>query len=410
MPKYTLYGDGIHDDTPAIQELIDSGVCEVELPAPSVCYLISKPIIIPSSFKLKLPRFAHIKLMDGANCFMLQNKFTPKPAKRLNEDFGDVEKAFWWYCDEFSANKEDICHDFEIEGGIWDFNNMNQDPNPIQTRTFDERHYNGNCMVFYNVRNFKLSNMTLKDPSNFAITLDTASYFTVENITFDFNFGNPYALNMDGVHLNGNCHYGTIKNLKGACYDDLIALNAHEGSGGDITNIVVDGIFAENCHSAVRFLTVRDKLQNIKIANVYGTFYQYCVGFTKGYPGEFTGCFDAIVLENFHVSKSKRLPVQEMHMADKTYQFPLIWIPGPRSIKTLTIEHLHRREREVAAETIGIGDDVTIERLILNDVSVSSEIDGECPTITNDGKIQHLISNCLSKNDLEGHGIVEVFN
>ena len=115
---------------------------------------------------------------------------------------------------------------------------------------------------------------------------------------------------MDGVHLNGNCHYGSIKNLKGACYDDLVALNAHEGSGGDITNILVDGIFAENCHSAVRFLTVCNRLQNIKIANVYGTFYQYCVGFTKGYLGEFTGCFDAIVLENFHVSKSKRLPVK----------------------------------------------------------------------------------------------------
>ena len=31
---YTLYGDGIHDDYPAIQELIDSGVCEVALPVP----------------------------------------------------------------------------------------------------------------------------------------------------------------------------------------------------------------------------------------------------------------------------------------------------------------------------------------------------------------------------------------
>ena len=25
----------------------------------------------------------------------------------------------------------------------------------------------------------------------------------VENITFDYNFGNPCAINMDGVHLNG---------------------------------------------------------------------------------------------------------------------------------------------------------------------------------------------------------------
>lgn len=407
MAKYTLYGDGIHDDTSAIQEMIDSGVCEVDLPAPNVCYLISKPLIIPSNFKLKLPRFATIKLMDGANCFMLMSKTVNKHAKRLNEDFGDFEKAFWWYCNEFSTDKEDACHDFEIEGGIWDFNNLNQDPNPIQTHKFDDRRFVGNIMLFYNVRNFKLSNLTLKDPTNFAVTLDTASYFTVENITFDFNFGNPYALNMDGIHLNGNCHYGVIKNLKGACYDDLIALNAHEGTGGDITNILVDGIFAENCHSAVRLLTVRDKVQNIKISNVYGTFYQYCVGFTKAYPGDFTGSFDAIILENFHVSKSKRLPIQEMHMSDKTLQFPLIWIPGPQSVKNLTINHLHRREKEVACETVCIWSDSSVERLILNDVNVESEIDGDCPILVNDGRIKVFVSDCINKEEILGSGNID---
>ena len=74
MTKYTLYGDGIHDDTDAIQEMIDSGVCEVSLPAPKKHYLISRALVIPSNFKLKLPRYAQIKLADGSNCFMLKNK------------------------------------------------------------------------------------------------------------------------------------------------------------------------------------------------------------------------------------------------------------------------------------------------------------------------------------------------
>ena len=74
MPKYKLFGDGVHDDTAAIQEMIDSGACEVSLPAPEKCYIISKPLTIPSNFKLKLPRYAEIKLADGSNCFMLQNK------------------------------------------------------------------------------------------------------------------------------------------------------------------------------------------------------------------------------------------------------------------------------------------------------------------------------------------------
>lgn len=43
---YTLYGDGIHDDYPAIQEMLDSGTSEVTLPAPEKNYLISKTLKI----------------------------------------------------------------------------------------------------------------------------------------------------------------------------------------------------------------------------------------------------------------------------------------------------------------------------------------------------------------------------
>ena len=237
MAEHILYGDGVHDDTAAIQELIDSGVCEVSLPAPKKHYLISKPLVIPSCFKLKLPRFAEIRLADGADCFMLQSKVVEKPAKRLMESFTEPQKKFWFFVDAYSPDSEDACHDFEIEGGIWNYNNKNQKENPILTSNFTDEHYLGHTMFFYNVRNFRLSNMTFKDPANYAVMIDRASYFTVENITFDFNYGNPCACNMDGIHLDGNCHFGVIKNLQGACYDDLVALNAHEGSAGDITNI-----------------------------------------------------------------------------------------------------------------------------------------------------------------------------
>ena len=36
---YKLYGDGIHDDAPAIQEMLDSGISAVILPVPE------KPIV-----------------------------------------------------------------------------------------------------------------------------------------------------------------------------------------------------------------------------------------------------------------------------------------------------------------------------------------------------------------------------
>ena len=80
-----LYGDGIHDDTAAIQEMIDSGVCEVRLPAPAKFYLISKPLALPSNFRLVLPRYAEIRLADGSNCVMVRNKVVYDHAERLEK-------------------------------------------------------------------------------------------------------------------------------------------------------------------------------------------------------------------------------------------------------------------------------------------------------------------------------------
>ena len=70
MSEYVLFGDGIHDDTAAIQNMID-GSSEVVLPVPAAFYLISKPLVLHSNFKLKLPRFAEIRLADGSDCVML---------------------------------------------------------------------------------------------------------------------------------------------------------------------------------------------------------------------------------------------------------------------------------------------------------------------------------------------------
>lgn len=407
MSEYKLYGDGIHDDTCAIQSLIDSGVCEVSLPAPKKCYLISRPLIIPSNFKLKLPRFAEVKLCDGANCFMLQNKTVLKPQKRLREFLSPMTKELFKFYDLLSPDAEDTCHDFEIEGGIWNFNNKGQDENPIYTKKFDERNYLGHLMFFYNVRNFRLSNMTFKDPSNYAVMIDTGMYFTIENIVFDFNYGNPLATNMDGIHLNGNCHYGVIRNLQGACYDDLVALNAHEGSGGDITNIEIDGIFAENCHSAVRLLTVNHKVEHIDISNVYGTYYQYCIGFTKYYPGETTGYFDAVTVNNLHASKSERLPVQEAHMGNKNYVYPFFFIQDQTVVKNCTINGLYRREYKNSVETISIGNDAVVECLTIRDFTLENHTEKPCAKLINRGTIKTLFVKGMSAGDIENQGVIE---
>ncbi len=358
-----LITDGITDNTEALQSLIDNAGCELDLPMPDVCYLISKPLRLHSYFKLKLPRYAEIRLAPKSSCPMI----------RVDEDT--------------------VLKEIEVEGGIWNFNNLEQQKNPLKfpDPDFTDKTYIGDIMEFNNICGFVLKDLTLKDPVTFAVTMDRVSYFRVENIRFDYNYGNPWAFNMDGIHLNGNCHFGHIQNLFGACYDDLVALNCDEGSSGPISNIEVNGIYSEDCHSAVRMLAVKEKLTNVHIHDVYGTYFQYCIGLTKYYKGESTGYFDNVTLDNIFASKAIRIP--EYHK-EGTYVFPLIWIEEETRVRHLTINNVTRVERITESETVYIGKDADVGFLDIENVHVQGKVDQcKAPVIRNKGHIARLCYN-----------------
>lgn len=403
--KYTLYGDGIHDDTLAIQEMLDT-MCEVNLPAPEKNYLISKSLVLDSNKKLTLPRYAVIKLADNSNCPMVMNKVTYDPDEsRTPQAFNDLCKHLWTFVRDYSPTA--VCENIEVSGGIWDFNNLNQLPNPEQSKVYEPHGYTGDGMLFYAVKNLKVSNITLRNPVHYGITFDRVSYFTVDDVTFDYHTCNPLFINMDGVHFNGNCHFGRITNLKGRCYDDLVALNAHEGSKGPITNIEIDGLFAENCHSAVRLLTVSDDIKNIHISNVYGTYYQYCLGLTKYYPGETTGFFDGITLDNINASKALR---DDVYPWPDSYVFPFIYIQSDTYTKNLKIENLYREEYNIVTPTIDVGVNAVVENMMVENVVLNSHMDEEIPVLNNDGTIKKLYFEKIRANgdpEITGAGVIE---
>ncbi|MCQ2431476.1 MAG: glycoside hydrolase family 55 protein [Clostridia bacterium] len=360
---YTLFGDGINTDTDAIQSLLDSGRIEIRLPEPTVCYLIDKPLLIHSRQSLVLPRYAVIRLAENSNCRMLEN---------ADPENGDT----------------DIC----ISGGIWDYNNLGQLKNPLHYKTEDyPPDYDGSCFFFRKVRNFIFRDLTIKDTVTFACVLDTVSYFTVENIRFDFNLGNPRPVNMDGIHLNGNCHFGHIRNLQGACYDDLVALNADEGSSGPISHIDIRGIYCEGCHSAARLLTVKHAVTDIHISDVHGTFYQYCIGLTKYYAGETTGYYDGIVIEDIFASKSPRYEYLHIsaEVARNMYVFPLIWLDGDVAVHALCIRNVYRREMCVPAPTICVWPKSTIDILSVSDCRIENLTDKSLSFLALYGEVRH---------------------
>lgn len=378
----TLYGDGIHDDTAAIQEMIDTE-CEVRLPVPKAFYLISKSLELPSNFKLSLPRFAEIRLAPNSNCEMIRNKMKEAPAERT------TQKLFSFY-NRYSPDFP--LENIEIEGGIWNFNNKNQAPNPISNGKYEPIGYSGFGMLFYNVRGLRLSSLTLKDPVNFAVTLDTVSYFGVENITFDYNEGNPYQSNMDGIHLDGNCHHGNIEKLFGTCYDDTVALNSEEGSRGPISDITIRGIYTENAYSAVRLLCARPEcaVRNVHITDVHGTFYHFGVCFMRAYNTEFRGLFENITIDNFYASKSDRALVK-FPVVFNYRRYGLIDIESLIDVKNLKISDVHRREFvDAEAPTINIFENSTVDNLILDNITTENHVDDRTiPVIVNHAEVKN---------------------
>jgi len=366
--EHILYGDGIHDDTQAIQELLDKQK-DVVLPSPKKFYLISKPLEIGSGTSLTLPRNAVIRLADNSNCLMLKNKTVTENDEESNYMFVRTNPGENIpYCK--------MCENIEIKGGIWDFNNKGQLGNPIFT---GERPggYLGLCALFYNVKNLHISDLTFKDPINFALTLDTVSFFNIDNITFDFNDGNPYQATMDGIHLNGNCHMGTISNLFGSCYDDTVAMNSEEGSRGEISDITVKGIYTDYSHSAVRLLSSRPeaKVKNIHISDVHGKFYQFTVSLMRCYATNLRGCFENIVIDNIFASKADRGLVKYPRV--HSYRvYPIIDVQSYVDIKNLKISNLHREETFLANPTVQIEGQVNIHNMYLENITSENLIDG----------------------------------
>ena len=256
------------DDTDNIQALLDAGGI-VELPAGE--YVISRKLTLKSHTTLRLAAGARIRLALGSDCAMAGN--------------ADID-----------GGNEGIA----IEGGIWDMVNIVQSPNsmlhayanpplpPDDRPGYVPERFFGNAFFFVNVRDFKFRNLTVRNPVTYACQLAKVSDFLVENVVFDYTTENPAKGNMDGIHLDGCCHNGVIRNLRGTCWDDTVALNANDGKcaihQGPISDVEIDGIFAEYGHSAVRMLSTGAPVERIKIRNVRGSFFAYGIGFTHYFP------------------------------------------------------------------------------------------------------------------------------
>ena len=230
---------GTADVSGAINAALASG--RLDLHFPKGLYRLDRP--------LKLPSHAHITAAPDAHFY----------ASRENEPEAIVQNA--------SPDAGDT--DISICGGLWD------GCAPIHPRKgFNDLRYPGRFFLFINVDGLVLEHLRMTDVITYHIALGQVRHFRVEDISFEGIY--PVKC-QDGIHLCGGCEDGLIRHircLKGATYDDLIALNADEAfvyshNNGfvplPIRRIRVEDVEAPQCHTFVRLLSITNDISDITI-------------------------------------------------------------------------------------------------------------------------------------------------
>ena len=378
-----LCGDGVHDDTAAIQARLDSGASLVYLPPPKKEYLISRTLRIGSDTELRLDPLTRIRLAPNSNCPMLQNRD--------------------WY---YGTNVNVI-----VSGGIWDFDNLHQEPCPFDfiddpTVSLGNAQGDGGAdrspkkrlphpeldfwdpanvmpdwnqgilMRFSGMRNFTVKGITLRNPTTYGLTLNHAVQFAIEHVTFSYDTWNPRPLCMDGVHLDSNCHYGRIAHLRGTARDDMVALLAHDRwYRGPITDVVIEDIaVAEPAFRAVRLLSRSHEspVKRIVIRDVRGKFYTDVVGFTRFWGGgDARGLIEDVLVENLHVSR-----VQPPDRIRKALNMalgarrgdPLFQFQGGIDVGRAVFRNIVREETDIGSPTFWFNQPAKAREIVLRDV------------------------------------------
>lgn len=243
-------GDGEHNDAHAIQTALDSGAEIVYIPAGT--YRIGETLRVRSD--------THI-LCDGMTRLFLCER---KPKKR-----GDFLLT---NADTVSGNRN-----ITITGGIWD-GNYDGKNNDKPADLFAPDAWSGATLNFCGVENLTLSGLDMRSSTVYHIRMARLRRFTIRDIRF--SAVRP-AYNQDGLHFGGHVYDGLIENITaspGQTNDDLIALNADDSMArlenfdicrGPIEDVTIRNVFAEDCYTAFRMLSVTSPIRRVTFENVY---------------------------------------------------------------------------------------------------------------------------------------------
>lgn len=258
---YGADNSGSDDSFAAFTRAIDAAhTAHKTLYIPTGLYKITETLRIPSDFRLYAEPTARI-FLDGER-------------KKQRGDF--------------LLSNDDPVHgnvNIHIAGGVWDGNNRGA--GNAKPDIFDKNGYSGAVLNFVGVKGLHLSDLTVANSVTYNIRMAKLENFTIENISF---VSDEFGHNQDGLHFGGAVRHGVVRNIralsKGQTNDDLLALNADDCIErvenldlvrDGIEDLVVENLFAEDCHTIIRILSVTAPIRDIVIRGVYGGYRCYAV-------------------------------------------------------------------------------------------------------------------------------------
>jgi len=370
-----LYGDGIHDDTLALQALLDQrGVVTLDKPG---TYLIHRTLIIRSNTRFILSPGAHLLAAPLSRCALMENE-------------------------HFAGGGRDA--NIEITGGVWDGNCDAMGLDAVweakhrEDQPYHPSLFKGKLIRFAHVDCLHLSRMTVRNPVSYGIQIADARTYIVRDLFFDYNwhFGTT-----DGIHINGPCRDGLIENLSGTTNDDMIGVTTidethAEITAGEIANLVIRNISACNGYSGVRLLSAGGHaLKHVHICGVYGDYRHNAVLISHHNTRPNTPIwFDDITVEHVHACKSAT-PLDETcfrYWEGANDRLPIVWLEGGIHAGSITLRDISRHEEHpTQGHLIQIDKGSAIQRLVMDNIHQTAEAGLEIPFVTNEAHVDCLI-------------------
>jgi len=222
--QLTYVEDGRRIWTKALQAALDMHQV-VLIPSADEPYWIDAPVRIPSNRHIEAAHDAVIRLVPGAKLLMLRN-----------EETRDGTHA--------PIDGMRSCN-ISINGGRWEESNTRR-AGYGKTGMYDmERSLFGisTCMLFNNIENLTLTNMTFAACAAFCVQLGDAKNVVMENIRFEHCYA-------DGLHINGNIENVLVRDVSGEVGDDLVALNTYDWQNSSVNFGPGKCILCENITAA----------------------------------------------------------------------------------------------------------------------------------------------------------------